>query len=237
MLRTLCVSEHQETHSLICAMVAAGSSDAGDDGQVGDAGLLEGGDPLLDVRRGADQVAGLEPLGRDQGLGVALLAVEVEVLDLLGLLLVAVVAGELVVEVLAAGAHAADVQRVHRAHEVEQRLGLRALADRDHAAGGDLERGRGRRSAWRRPWRARRPRPSWAFSGQEQERQPAVGDLGGHRDVLVAERRRPRAGRRCARAWVRIFSGLPRPRPWSAGSGSVKMPSWCRAARGAGPAG
>src|SRR5262245_10845891 len=60
-----------------------------DDREVADAGLAERGDPLLHVRRGADQVAGLDPLHRDQGLGLLLLAVEVEVLDLLGLLLVA----------------------------------------------------------------------------------------------------------------------------------------------------
>ena len=42
--------------SLSCATCAAGSSLDGHDREVGDAGLAEGGDPLLDVRRGADQV-------------------------------------------------------------------------------------------------------------------------------------------------------------------------------------
>src|ERR1700755_542004 len=41
-----------------------------DDRQVGDPRLLEGGEPPLDVRRGPDQVAGLDPLRRDQRLGL-----------------------------------------------------------------------------------------------------------------------------------------------------------------------
>ena len=114
---------------------------------------------------------------------------EVEVLDLLGLLLVAVGAGHVVVEVLAPGAHAADVQREHRPGEVEQGLGLRALADRHHPAGGDLAAAPARPAAWRRR-RGQRLAPDQVGPlGEEEERHPAVGDLGGLLDALGAERR------------------------------------------------
>ena len=73
--------------------------------------------------------------------------------------------------------------------EVEQRLGLRALADRHHAAGDDLAAGRARRARLARA-RGERVAPDQVGPlGVEEDRQPAVGDLGGLLDVLGAERR------------------------------------------------
>ena len=85
-------------------------------------------------RRGSGLPPGVEALGeallrpdeRDlvderighRGRGVALVPVEVEILDLARGVLVAVPAGEVVVEVLAARAHAADVERVVRLQEL-----------------------------------------------------------------------------------------------------------------------
>src|SRR5947209_12656501 len=71
--------------------------------------LDELGDALLGATQGdlVDQVVGH---GRRRLL---LLTVEIEILDLLGCCLVAVAAGQVVVEVAAAGSHAADVQSEH----------------------------------------------------------------------------------------------------------------------------
>ena len=74
------------------------------------------GDPLL----GADEAHVVDEVVGDQGGGLGLVAAEVQVLDLGGHVLVAVPAGEVVVEVLALRAHAADVQRDHRLHHVAQ---------------------------------------------------------------------------------------------------------------------
>ena len=113
------------------------------DRQHGDAGLLERADALLDVALRADEVRQLEPLARHRGGGLVLLALEVQVLHLDGLLLVAVGAGDVVVEVLAAGAHAADVQRDARAGRSRGSCLLlvadEVVADRQHAAGRDVE--------------------------------------------------------------------------------------------------
>src|SRR3954466_3476684 len=62
----------------------------GGDVEDGDARLLEGGEALLDVALGAAEVGELEQLGRHRRRGLGLLAVEVEVLDLLRLRLVAI---------------------------------------------------------------------------------------------------------------------------------------------------
>ena len=175
---------------------------------------------------GPTRLVGLEPLQRHLRLGVALVAAEVEVLDLLGLLLVAVLAGEVVVEVLAARAHAADVQREERPREVEQRLGLRTLADGDHAAGRDLQAGPAPPGVWPCPCRARRPRRSGPARGGR-------GTAASRRRTPPSPRRssgrapRSRSGRTGARACVSSLSGLPSPVPCPSGSGRVKMPS-CR---------
>ena len=64
-----------------------------------------------------------------RGDRLALVALEVQVLDLLGRVLEAVAAREVVVEVLAARAHAADVERGHRLHEAAQHVDV--VADDD----------------------------------------------------------------------------------------------------------
>src|SRR5690606_16021433 len=79
----------------------------------GDARLLHGLEAVADEALVADQRGLLQQLARHQRGGLVLLAVEVELLDLLGLLLVAVAPGQVVVEVLALGAHAADVEGGH----------------------------------------------------------------------------------------------------------------------------
>ena len=218
----------QDTHSLTFAMVRGRVVGGRADLEAGDAGLAERGDPLLDVGLRPDQVAGLEPLLRDLRLGVALVAAEVEVLDLLGLLLVAVLAGELVVEVLAAGAHAADVERVHRAHEVEHPLDV--LADRDHAAGGDLERaevGGALGGALGERVAPDRPGPSRGGTGTAaSRRRPRRSSA-----TFLSPRAATHSGIAGRSGLLSSLSGLPRPRPWSAGSGSLKMPSLTSASR------
>ena len=88
-------------------------------------------------------------------LGLALLARQVQVLDLGRLGLVAVALHERVVEVPAARAHAADVERRRRPGEVADVRDLGLLPDRDQAAGADLERPeRGRHAS---PHRRRAP--------------------------------------------------------------------------------
>ena len=155
------------------------------DVQRGDAGLLHRGEPLADVALGADERHLLQQLVRDLGGGLVLLAVQVEVLDLLGLLLEAVPAGEVVVEVLALGAHAADVQRGHRAAELQ--VALHVVADGERGLADDVElaqrgvalglpRGQGGAPHVR------------GLLRHVEDRLPGVGDLGGQLDVLRADR-------------------------------------------------
>ena len=177
-----------QIHSFICRTKARRVT-VGRDGhdlQVGDAGLLERRDALLDVGLRADEVAHLQQLQRYDGLGVALVAAEVHLLDLRGLLLEAVLAGQRVVEVLALGAHAADVERRHRAGEVEH--ALHVVADADHAAGHHLERLRDRPAAspCRRP--SASPQTSFAFSGANMNGSQPSAYSAVPCDVLLAER-------------------------------------------------
>src|SRR4029077_10126149 len=85
-------------------------------------------DPLLlaDEADGVDELVGD---GRDR---LALLAFEIEILDLLRRILPAVAADERVVEVLPLRAHPADVEREVRLERVAQRLDVVA----DEAADG-----------------------------------------------------------------------------------------------------
>src|SRR6185436_14762246 len=120
------------------------------------------------------------------GLGLLLLAVEVEVLDLLRLGLVAVLAGEVVVEVLLARAHAADVEGGHGAGEVEEVLHV--ISDRDQAAGCDLERTEVG-IALGLPCRESITPDLGGSFWVVHERQPAVGVLRGTLDRLGSESR------------------------------------------------
>ena len=118
-----------------------------------------------DVALGAAERGRLEELVGHGGRGLVLLAVEVEVLDLLGLGLVAVAAGQVVVEVAAPGAHAADVEGDHRAGAGRGSCAASSpMASRPPATISS-----GPRSADAR-WRRRRarssPHTSSAFSGR-----------------------------------------------------------------------
>ncbi len=108
-----------------------------------------------------------------------LLPVEVEVLDLARRVLEAVAAGEVVVEVLPARAHAADVQRVVRLQELAARLDV--VDEDDRRGRGDVEAlARVRDHVAERVARLlRRP----------EDREPAVGDLERLRDRLRAHHR------------------------------------------------
>src|SRR5579863_2273842 len=105
-----------------------------DGGHVEDGGprLAECGDALLDVPGRADEVRLLEQLGGHGGSSFVLLARQVQLLDLVRLLLVAVAARQGVVEVPSLGPHAADVERGHGPSQVEHPL--EPVADGDEAA-------------------------------------------------------------------------------------------------------
>ena len=82
----------------------------GVDDEVGDAHARVDAEALLDVLLGADQVGGIDVLVGHSSHRLAALASQEEVLDLLGLVLPAVAAEEVVVVVLRPGTHAADVE-------------------------------------------------------------------------------------------------------------------------------
>ena len=92
--------------------------------------------------------------------------------------------GQVVVEVLAGCAHAADVQGDPGPGQVAG--GRRVLADGQQPAGGDPQRPEGRVAAGGtlRQWR---PPDVLGLLGDEQGGQLAVGDLCGHPDVGGAE--------------------------------------------------
>ncbi len=112
---------------------------------------------------------------RHRGGGVTLLAVQEQVLDLLRLGLEPVARDEVVVEVLPAGAHAADVEPVVGPERIAGALEVvgdeRRDRRRDVEAGARERRGKGLPRAF----------------GREEDREPAVGDLGGELDRLRLE--------------------------------------------------
>ena len=140
---------------------------------------------VADLLDGADEVDVGDRLPGHGGDRLVPLAGEEEVLDLVGLLLVAHAGEDVLVEVHVLGAHAADVEGEHRLHRVER--GVAVVGDDDPAVGGDLERlaRAAARRAGRSPRRATR-RTSSADPRGVVDRQPAVGDLGGEGDVLRA---------------------------------------------------
>src|SRR5699024_4947721 len=155
----------------------------GCDVEAGDPCGTEGLHTFAHVGFGTDHVGQFHEFLGDSGGGLVLLAVQVQVLDLLGGLLVAVTAGHRVVEVLALGTHAADIQRDHGAHEVEEFLGVLALTDGEHPPGGDLQVPEFGVTPGLALGKGVAPHQVGLF-GDEQVRQPTVGDLGGHGDVL-----------------------------------------------------
>ena len=154
------------------------------DGQRGGPGLAERGEPVADVAFRADQRGQLEQLGRDQGRRLVLPAVQVGVLDLPGLGLVAQPPGQGVVEVLAAGAHPADVQREERPGQVA--AGGHVVADHQRGLGDHVQRAE-RRIPPGHPLGDRAAPHLAGLLGQVEERLPALGQLGGERHVLRAD--------------------------------------------------
>ena len=127
----------------------------------------------------------VDQLVRERRRGLVLLAVQVQVLNLARGVLEPVALDQLVVEVLLARAHAADVQREEVAHPIAGRrpvVGDVRVDGRRHVEIGE-----------------RAPGPRGAFLeqrahlahvlGREEDRQPAVGDLSGQRGVLGPDRR------------------------------------------------
>src|ERR1035437_125340 len=86
---------------------------------------------------GAAQRDGVDQRVGDRGHRLLALAFEVEVLDLLRVRLVAVALDEVVVEVLLARAHPADIERDERAHAVARALDV--VGDAQADGGGDVE--------------------------------------------------------------------------------------------------
>ena len=152
--------------------------------EVADARRLEGGDALGDVTLGTAQRHRLEQIVRHQRFGLGLLAVEVEILNLLGFLFVAIPADDVVVEVAPLGAHSAYVQGHHGSGQVPQSDDVVPLADGYHPANRDLQ-GVKRRIPFG-PTRLERIAPHRVgLLGNEEHRNPPVGDLGGHSYVLL----------------------------------------------------
>ncbi len=147
----------------------------------------KGRDPLGDVTLRSAQIRQLQELIGDRRLGLLLLAIEIEVLDDRRLLLEAVAHHQLVIEVLALGAHAADVERNTGTRELAQPRDVLAFTDREQSASRDHElttRGiaLGATGGERRTPDVIRP------LGDEEDREPAVGDARGHLDVLLPQR-------------------------------------------------
>src|SRR5262245_42630404 len=145
--------------------------------QRGDGRVAPRAEPLLDARGRADQ---RDLVGEAVGDGadrLLALPLEEQLLDLVGLGLVAHARHQLLVEVALLRAHAADVEAEARLHR--QQALRDVVAHRDLHAGADLEAG------LRLPQRVR------IDLGPERrvvERQPAVAELGRERDVLRALR-------------------------------------------------
>ena len=160
--------------------------------EVGDPRLLERRDPLLHVALGPAQRRELQQLVGDERLGLLLLAGEVELLDRRRLGLVAVAAGQLVVEVLALRAHAAHVERDAGPAELAQTdVTSSPVADRRGARRQQTCSGPSDASRFAAPSSSGAPQTSLRPLGDEEDREPAVGHLGGHRHVALAERRDP----------------------------------------------
>src|SRR2546421_4844136 len=149
----------------------------------GDAGFTPRVEPLGDTFPGADERDLVDELVRHRRRCFMLLAVQVEVLDLLGRGFVAETARQVVVEVPAAGTHPADVQRRHRLHEPAERVDV--VADEHGDAGRDVEGGA--RLVVTRLGEAAVERGAVGLGepvGREEDGKPSVGDLGGELDVL-----------------------------------------------------
>src|SRR5688572_18709558 len=156
-----------------------------DDGR--DPGLPPRLQPIPDALRRTDQRHLVGELVGHGGGGFLLLPAEVEVLDLLRFRFEAVAAGEVVVEVLAARSHAADVEREARLDVAEAFLDVGA--DHDVHRCGDVEARERLPAAGAREARVVRALEDVRPVRRVPARQPAVGDLGRLLDALWADRR------------------------------------------------
>jgi hypothetical protein len=154
------------------------------DVQGGDAGLAVGGEAVANVGLGTDQRGQLEQLRGHQSLRLGLAAVQVGVLDGLGLGLVAEPARQVVVEVACPRAHAADVQRDERPDQVAQ--AGHVVADGQRRARDHVQRTQ--RGVTERASLGQRAAPHRGGPlRQVEDRFPGLGQLGGERHVLRAD--------------------------------------------------
>jgi len=160
--------------------LAEGLRRAGDQQRRGDR-LAPRLEVVADLVGRPDQRQALDELRRQRGGGLVLAALEVEVLAAPGLGLVAHAHGHVVVEVGPAGAHAAEVQGVHRPQHVRGGLDVVVDDERDHRR--DLEILGATASA-----HAGKPLPQRIgvepFVRAQQHRDPAIAQFGGERHVL-----------------------------------------------------
>ena len=159
--------------------------------EVGHARLGQGRHPLLDVGLGAAERRRLEQLGRHQRRRLLLLARQVEVLDLGGLLLVAVAAGQRVVEVPAPWRPCRRCRGRHRRGPARGSAPPRTRSPMARRPPAAICSGSSEGSRLAAPAAERRPEDLLDLVGDEEDRQPAVGHLGRHGDVLLAQRGDP----------------------------------------------
>src|SRR5437870_3910142 len=148
-----------------------------------DAGGLESGDAVLDVALGADQRQRLQELGRYARLGGLLLATQVQILDVPGLLLVAVHADQVVVEVLVARAHPTHVQREVRTRQIPQTF--KTFTNCQRSACRDFEWAEVGGAFFEAAAQCLAP-DAVSHLGDEEDRQPALGNFGGQLDAAIA---------------------------------------------------
>src|SRR3954453_13652880 len=156
----------------------------GRDHQRPDARVAIDSQPLGDLVARADERRRVDQLVGQRRRGLLLLAVEVEVLDLVGRVPEPVAPHQGVVEVLLARAHPAHVQREEWPHGVAGAIDV--VVDADLHAWRDLE-------AVERAAGARRSLLEQLLGvadvlGGEEQRHPAVGDLAGELGVLRPDR-------------------------------------------------
>ena len=150
--------------------------------ECGNAGVVPGLDAVRDPFFRAAEGDLVDERVRDRRDGLLLPVLKVELLDDGSLLLVTVPAGEVVVEVLARGAHASDVEREIRFHGVEALFEVGTQSDGD--TGSDVE---GALDGTFRESRIERVLEDVGVEGRIEDWKPAVSDLGGERHVPRAE--------------------------------------------------
>src|SRR5262249_25418292 len=155
------------------------------DDQAVDPGAAEALDPLRHLLLGADQRDRLDDLIRHRLEGAAAVAVLVAALDLVGDLAEAEAVGEGDVEVGLAAAHAAEME--DGAGLDDALRGLEVAIDRDLKRRGDLEIGALAATLGEARLEVLAPGCLEGIDAEE-DRDPAVADLGRHLDRFAADR-------------------------------------------------